>query len=737
MENNKPKEDNVNKTKCEIWKRRTSLEKYLVLIVITIFILFLIFIVLFLHIKMKYDRRESVCLTPVCKEEAGRILQLLDFTIDPCENFYNFACGNFMKYRKRMATSNHYYHLDGYMNSLAKEVLEKPEKKNEPEFVKKLKMYYQSCLNRNSSIQESFEYFLKELKLKEWNLVNQELFTLEELMAKTSIYRWSFFSIYSIYKGHFLKFIKINKGYTIVGNFKSLNTSNEEDLLKVKNWYMLLSQIIFSVLKLKENNKEKLIEKMIDLQISLSDILQKERKDNFTKLTISQLETDSDCNQFRWTTFFKNLYKYSGRPDNYSDTTLVKVQSMDYIKDICSFIKENDRRDMYNLIIWNALLSHLSEENKIVASIIENIFQSSSKKNVSMRTSMKWESCIENMPLVLDIGLQSLRLKYDYDNINEKIAKIANYTIEIMNIADETFAKEKWLDDDSRNFTRFKVKNMGYEIGYDDVLLNETFLNKLFDLINVTDIYIQNTFEAKKFMFIDSFFMGNLSKALEDEGIIYPYVANAFFMHSGEDEYIVIPLGILQPPFYAHKAPNYLNYGAIGSVIGHEIFHGFDRLDVKSDDDDDDYESPIKIDWPENFLDEYRRRKECFIKQYSEYPIAENVTLDGNSTVSENIADNCGLFHSFWAYERYLKKHGEEPKLPGLDFTNRQMFFIRATQMECEKVYNMKEEFSSTSHSPGIYRSLGPLRNFPDFSKAFKCPKNSFMNPENKCTLFG
>ncbi|XP_067139378.1 neprilysin-2-like [Centruroides vittatus] len=736
MENNKPKEDNVNKTKCEIWKRRTSLERYLVVIVIAFFILFLIFIGLFVHVKMKYDRRESVCLTPVCKEEAGRILQLLDFTIDPCENFYNFACGNFMKYRRQRASSSYFDHLNGYMNYLAKEKLEKSEEKNEPEFVKKLKMYYQSCLTRGSSIQESLEYLLKALELKEWNLVNQELFTFEELMAKISIYDWSFFSIYSVYKDHFLKFIKINKGYTVIRNYKSLNTSNEEDLLKVKNRYMLLSQIVFSVLKLKENNKEKLIEKMIDLQISLSDIMQKERKDNFTKLTISQLETDSDCNQFRWTTFFKNLYKYSGRPDNYSDTTLLRVQSMDYIKDICSFINENDRRDMYNLIIWNALLSHLSEENEIVASVIENIFQASSKKNVSMRTSMKWESCIENMPYVLAIGLQSLQLKYDYDNINEKIAKVENYMKEIMNIADETFAKEKWLDDDSRNFTRFKIKHMEYEIGYGDVLLNEKFFNQLFDSINMTDIYIQNTFETKKFMFIDFFYMGNLSKAIHDESIIYPYVANAFYIPLEEKESVIIPLGILQPPVYAHKAPNYLNYGAIGSIIGHEIFHGFDRLDVKND-EDDDYESPIKIDWPEDFLDEYKKRKECLIRQYSEYPIAENVTLDGNSTVSENIADNSGLFHSFWAYERYLKKHGEEPNLPGLDFTNRQMFFIRATQMECEKVYDMKKEFSSPSHSPGIYRSIGPLRNFPDFSKAFKCPKNSFMNPENKCTLFG
>ena len=182
-----------------------------------------------------------------------------------------------------------------------------------------------------------------------------------------------------------------------------------------------------------------------------------------------------------------------------------------------------------------------------------------------------------------------------------------------------------------------------------------------------------------------------------------------------------------------------LNYAAIGSVIGHEISHGFDNNGRKRD-----KKGLLRSWWNNSTVTKYLERAQCFIDQYNNFSVPElagmDVThLNGTKTLGENIADNGGLRQAYRAYQNYIRFNGPEPQLPGLEkYTMEQLFFIAFANIECNAM--TKERLRSRIvfgvHCPGRYRVLGPVSNFDEFARAFQCPVGSPMNPVNKCVLW-
>lgn len=113
--------------------------------------------------------------------------------------------------------------------------------------------------------------------------------------------------------------------------------------------------------------------------------------------------------------------------------------------------------------------------------------------------------------------------------------------------------------------------------------------------------------------------------------------------------------------------------------------------------------------------------------------------LNGTQMLGENMADNGGLQIAYHAYIEWVKRHGVEPRLPGLQqYTPRQMFWLSYANVWCEKSTMKFDEymFKYSIHSPNNFRIVGPLSNIKDFSDDFGCPLGSNMNPAKKCKLW-
>ena len=106
--------------------------------------------------------------------------------------------------------------------------------------------------------------------------------------------------------------------------------------------------------------------------------------------------------------------------------------------------------------------------------------------------------------------------------------------------------------------------------------------------------------------------------------------------------------------------------------------------------------------------------------------------------MDENIADNGGVKAAYFACNDWVSRNGQELKLPGLDYSPKQMFWISAAEAWCSKYSpeSLTSLITSGSHSPNEFRILGSLSNMPEFSTDFNCPIGSKMNPENKCSVW-
>jgi endothelin-converting enzyme/putative endopeptidase len=208
-----------------------------------------------------------------------------------------------------------------------------------------------------------------------------------------------------------------------------------------------------------------------------------------------------------------------------------------------------------------------------------------------------------------------------------------------------------------------------------------------------------------------------------------PPTVNAYYSPLLND--INFPAGILQPPFYDNEMDDAVNFGGIGSVIGHEITHGFDDEGRQFAAD-----GTLNDWWTETDAKEFEKRADCFVQEYGSFVAVDDVKLNGKLTLGENTADNGGVRI---AYMALLQTLGDAAKAKPIDgFTPEQRFFLGWGQIWCQNRTPESERLRAQTdpHSPGRYRVNGVVSNMPEFWKAFGCKPGSAMVRENACRVW-
>jgi putative endopeptidase len=194
---------------------------------------------------------------------------------------------------------------------------------------------------------------------------------------------------------------------------------------------------------------------------------------------------------------------------------------------------------------------------------------------------------------------------------------------------------------------------------------------------------------------------------------------------------MVFPAGILQPPFYTQGANDAVNYGAIGLVVGHELTHGFDDQGRKFD-----AKGNLTDWWSKPVSDEFDRRAGCVVRQYSAYPVIDEVKLDGKLTLGENIADLGGLALAHAAYR--ASRAGKPEEAPVGGFSADQQFFLAHAQAWCAQIRpeNARLRAATDPHSSARWRVNGPLSNLGEFAAAFQCRPGAPMVRAERCDIW-
>jgi len=207
-----------------------------------------------------------------------------------------------------------------------------------------------------------------------------------------------------------------------------------------------------------------------------------------------------------------------------------------------------------------------------------------------------------------------------------------------------------------------------------------------------------------------------------------PPTVNAYY--NPQENNINFPAGILQPPFFDNKLDDAVNYGAIGAVIGHEMTHGFDDEGREFDGNGD-----LRDWWTATDGKAFEERAKCLSDEYSSFVATDDVHVNGKLTLGENTADNGGVRISLMALEATF--NGKEPaKIDG--FTAQQRAFLGFGQVWCENQtpQALRVQAQTNPHSPGQWRTNGVMRNSPEFRKAFGCKEGQPMAPVNACRVW-
>ncbi|XP_054161414.1 neprilysin-2-like [Oppia nitens] len=341
--------------------------------------------------------------------------------------------------------------------------------------------------------------------------------------------------------------------------------------------------------------------------------------------------------------------------------------------------------------------------------------------------------CLENAKKLLPMAMSHLYVKHFFKTDNKQNAhKMFNNIVKEFR---SNLQLNKWMKKETLEEALKKLDNLKIIVGYPDQLMDESNLADYYHTltINNSDDYFGNINRINIWKMDLNF--GKLRKSVDP--LDWREMGSVLRVDAGysiENNRVFVLAPNLQGVFYNKGRPNYMNYGAIGHVFGHEMIHGFDDQCRQFD-----FSGNLRNWWDTDTDALFKQKADCFVQQYSNFTVNEIAKkVNGFNTQGENIADNGGIIQSYRAYKKYVAKCGPEPRLPALNYTSEQLFYISSAVQWCSKSTNEQlfKKLLIDVHTPHRQRVNGYISNSVEFSNVFNCPLGSPMNPLNKCKIW-
>ncbi len=438
---------------------------------------------------------------------------------------------------------------------------------------------------------------------------------------------------------------------------------------------------------------------------SLSQTAQREPQAIYHMMDLNDLEKRYP--QFAWKRYFSDFAQ--------PELKQINVAMPIFFKTVNEQLANQPLATWKNYLRWQLISSfapYLStafvEENFHMTSIL------SGKKTLLPR----WQRVINTENEVLGFAIGKLYVeRYFPPAAKEQVLDILHTIRETLQHDLQTLT---WMTTLTRQAALEKLALIEERVGYPD---------KWWDYSNLKvdrSPYVVNIIRGNRFLIKRD--LSKIAKPIDhSEWAMTPQTINAYYDPSMNN--INLPAGILQPPFFDPAAPAALNYGAIGFVIGHEITHGFDDQGAKFDG-----QGNLKNWWTTEDLQKFTAATACIAQQFSRYKI-EDWPVQGQLVVGEASADLGGLTLAYRAFLR-SKAYKEAQTIEG--FTPQQQFFLGSAHVWAGLVRpeQARHLLMVDPHPPLKYRVNGTLANMPAFQTAFNIPPSSPMVNTTPCTIW-
>ncbi|KAM3958770.1 endothelin-converting enzyme homolog [Aphomia sociella] len=798
------------------FRRRHMNKMLLVLLAILITLLFIALLVfVILYVKEKFHKPVRLCKSKECLRSAANLALSMDKTAHPCEDFYQYVCGNWAQDHPRPDAYRSYDWFrdkQSKVYALVRDFLAK-NISDQPRPVQQAKDLYTACMdtekldklrlkpvfkilenldlppfpNYINSTEDfdystyNFDWLETVIKIKTQLgmdvLIGFDIFTDPK---NSSVYRLvmgspettnPFPSMHNDKKKH--NGHKTKRSFripsaedivideTFVLNNEQVDNGEEKkkgDDDKSEHIYKLFYAELIKLFVIESGKfkDSKLGEVELDQNIILSaneyftiynDVYELESNNdteadvdaflNIPEYTVDEIQTQTDIivennngtAQPIWKRYLEGVFSGSNVTlDFETDKILVSGPDMKYMGLIATYISKTPPVVM-ELYIWikvaEVIAVHTTKELRI---LYQRSYDEMRAHRAELPLPARSLQCASAVNDLMGMAVSYAIVDPYFHNVTKP--KIQTMLDEIKNALAHLVGKTKWMDDDTKLATYHKIIEMKTLIGFPNWFFEDGRLEEYYDGIEVNpDTHLENMIniiQVKIKKVLNKFRNGNNFTWATD-----PTEVNAY--HTFQENTITVPMVMLQYPFFDLGLDS-LNYGSLGTVLGHEVTHGFDNFGRQFDKNGN-----LLPWWTNDTIHSFVNMTQCFIDQYSTYYLPElDEYLDGKKTLGENIADNGGVREALVALKRHLQRNGPEEKLPGFeDMTSEQLFFLSYGNLWCGvSTKDSLEADLSDEHSPQKFRARGALQNNEEFAMAWHCPSGSAMNPTKRCIIF-
>ncbi|EDO45210.1 predicted protein [Nematostella vectensis] len=674
-----------------------------------------------------------VCQSKHCYNVAKSIKDALNTSVDPCDNFYEYACGSWVKNNDIPKFHSQYSRISELSNNNEKilmHALNNTEPNDSPN-IKKIKTFFQSCMNVDAIDHMGEHPLLQHIKglgswaidkdwnPKEWNFYN----TLAKMHRE---YPAEVFFTPDVHsdptkahdKSEFL--IMVDQATL---NLPQIVYFTSPKIVKTVRNYM--TDVICLAGYDKKDVKRKVHELLkFEAKIALISVPKILKK--YVRVPLSKLM--KAVPEFPWMDHLKKLFA----PKEITEDTKVIVLANDYLPKLFELLRNTDKDVLSDYMMWRLV--------KDVVPLLSNKFRKvhfDLKKKLlgAKHDKPRSTKCFGYTNNILGPLVGALFIREAFSP--ESKHKVETMMKGIIKAFEARIDQVPWIDKHTNEAVHEKADAVVVKVGYPDYLSDEKQFNQRYENLNITDSvhWFQNVVETDKFASWQTYQkLGSVVP--KHHWITVPHLVNAFYVITKNE--VVIPSGILQPPFfYPDEIPRSISYGAIGHVLGHELTHGFDTTGRKYDKNGEEIDKRSEA-WSKNATKMFHEKAKCLVDQFSKFKVLDKFHLSGTKTLGENIADGGGLKLSFMAFRDLEKEKGPEEILPLLDMPSEKLFFLGYAQKECVHTTPAAEFLAATEdvHPPSKFRVIGTLSNLKEFSEVYKCKPGSYMNPVKKCEVW-
>lgn len=640
------------------------------------------------------------------KAEAERLTNSLRFSTnfmdineDPVEDFYRYASGTWLKNNPipdDQPFIGAFYLLNDRNIIILADLLEDCRKNKENSQDKNVRMlgtFYESAMDQYTLEKKGFDPILPYI-----NAINalgdkNEIMSFVNEMIRIGIP--SFFNVYtdpdkknsSIYALYIMQggLSLPDRDYYLLPSFSPIK---DKFLEHIKNMFILLSS--------SKETAEENARRIMDIEDKIAYISRPRKDISNVDLTYNRITMNEFKERFPAINVDDLLKGYDVSPD------YVIVEQPDFIESLMKLISTEEMETIKTFLKWRIInfsspFLHSKAES-------ENFRMFFSDLLGVKKAEPRWKKITKLTSELLGEALGEIYVRREFPEEAERRMKLL--VEDIIQSFTDRLRNNSWMSDATKSKALEKLSAFRAKIGHPEKYRDYSVLD-----LRKNDFF-GNILKCREFEMKRQ--LSRIGKEVDrSEWEMPPQTVNAYFNQTGNE--IVFPAGILQPPFFDVTMDDAVNYGAIGSIISHEITHGFDDQGSKFD-----AQGNINNWWSDSDRDKFSKMASKMVELFSSLEVLPGLKVNGELTLSENIADFGGICIAYDALKRRLSDSNSESNLIN-GFTQAQIFFISYAQIwrsnKTEQLIRLL--VSVDGHSPDSLRGSVPVIYHHDFPGVF------------------